>query len=225
MSNITDYNMNNISFLWDLDGTLIDSYKVIASSIEKVLNNKNIFISYEDIRKEVTENAVGHFLEKIAIKYNLSFNELSTESHKLINSRYLEVESIKNAKEILNYLSNQNIKNFIYTHKGKSTFDILNNLNLSKFFTEILTIEDGFKRKPDPEAINYLITKYNMNKNCTYYVGDRKLDIESANNANIKSILYIPENSYVKPTGKENYIIKDLIEIKDILNVSRETSE
>ena len=94
---------------------------------------------------------------------------------------------------------------------------------MSRYFIEILTIEDGFQRKPNPEAINYLISKYNMNRNSTYYVGDRKLDIESANNANIKSILFIPKDSYIKPTKKENYIIEDLIEIKNILNVSRET--
>ena len=214
---------NNICFLWDLDGTLIDSYKVITSSIEIILNNMNICIPYERIRKEVTEHSVGYFLENISSKYKLSLNELTINTHKLINSRFLEVESIENAKEILEYLTFLGIRNFIYTHKGKSTFDILNNLDMSKYFTEILTIEDGFQRKPNPEAINYLISKYNMNKTSTYYVGDRKLDIESANNANIKSILFIPQGSYVKPTKKEDYIIKDLIEIKNILNVSRET--
>lgn len=222
MSNLTNSNMY---FIWDLDGTLIDSYKVIASSIENVLNNRNIYIPYEKIRKEVTEQAVGYFLDKVSSEYGLSYDELTTNTHKLINSRYLEVETIKNAKEILAYLTNLGIKNFIYTHKGESTYDILENLDLIQFFTEILTIEDGFKRKPDPEAINYLIEKHSMNRNFTYYVGDRKLDIECANNANIKSILFIPENSYVKPTCKENYIIKDLLEIKDILNVSRETLE
>ena len=219
MNNFT----NNICFLWDLDGTLIDSYKVISSSIEIILNNMNICIPYERIRKEVTEHSVGYFLENISSKYKLSLNELTTNTHKLINSRFLEVESIENAKEILEYLTFLGIRNFIYTHKGKSTFDILNNLDMSKYFTEILTIEDGFRRKPDPEAINYLISKYNMDKTSTYYVGDRKLDIESANNANIKSILFIPENSYVIPTKKEDYIINNLIEIKNILNVSRET--
>ena len=208
---------NPINFLWDLDGTLIDSYKVIASSIEKVLNKENIFISYEKIRKEITEHAVGYFLEKISVEFNLSLKKITEESHKIINDGYLEVESIQNAKEILVYLYSLGIKNFIYTHKGKSTFDILNNLDMTKYFTEILTIEDGFKRKPDPEAINYLISKFDMHKNNTYYVGDRKLDIESANNAGIKSILFIPEGSYVKPTGKEDFIIKDLIEIKNII--------
>ena len=46
---------NNICFLWDLDGTLIDSYKVIASSIESILNKNNLFISYEDIDRTPVE--------------------------------------------------------------------------------------------------------------------------------------------------------------------------
>ena len=29
--------MKNLNFMWDLDGTLIDSYKVIVSSIKDIL--------------------------------------------------------------------------------------------------------------------------------------------------------------------------------------------
>ena len=53
--------------------------------------------------------------------------------------------------------------------------------------------------------------------NNVFYVGDRDLDIESANNANIKSIFYKPENSYGEPTGEETYIVYDLLEIADLL--------
>ena len=91
------------------------------------------------------------------------------------------------------------------------------NLDMLKYFTKILTIDDGFKRKPDPEAINYLIEEYNLDINNLFYVGDRDLDIESANNANIKSIFYKPENSYGEPTGEETYIVYDLLEIADLL--------
>jgi len=85
-----------------------------------------------------------------------------------------------------------------------------------QYFEEVLTIEDGFKRKPDPEAINYLIKKYIINKNNTYYIGDRHLDIDSANNAGVKSIFFKPEDSFVEPSGREDYVVYDLIEIKDI---------
>ena len=121
------------------------------------------------------------------------------------------------AKEILDILFNKGIQHFIYTHKNVVSFEILKNLDMLKYFTKILTIDDGFKRKPDPEAINYLIEEYKLDKNEVFYVGDRDLDIESANNANIKSIFYKPENSYGEPTGEETYIVYDLLEIADLL--------
>ena len=205
-----------MNFLWDLDGTLIDSYKVIVSSIKDVLKEKNVDIPYEIIKKESTEHSVGEFLSVISQEYSLSFEELEKNCHAHIDGRYLEVEAIKNAKETLDYLSNQGAKHFIYTHKGKSTHDILKNLDMYQYFEEVLTIEDGFKRKPDPEAINYLVDKYHLDKNDTYYVGDRHLDIDSANNAGVHSIFFKPEDSFVEPSGREEYVVYDLIEIKEI---------
>ena len=216
MFHVKHQTLSNTFFIWDLDGTLIDSYKVIVSSIEKVLNDKNVYIPYNIIKKESTEHSVGEFLGKIAPEYSLSFEELERKCHAHIDNRYLEVEAIKNAKEILDYLSSVGAKHLIYTHKGKSTHDILRNLEMDQYFLEVLTIEDGFKRKPDPEAINYFVDKYSIDKEYAYYVGDRHLDIDSANNAGIKSIFFKPEDSFVEPTGRENYIVTDLIEIKNL---------
>ena len=43
------------------------------------------------------------------------------------------------------------------------------------------------------------------------------MDIECANNANIKSILYMPNKSLGLPTNKETYVIKDLLDIENIV--------
>ena len=133
------------------------------SSIEQVIKEKNVYIPYDIIKRKSTERSVGEFLSEIAPIYSLSIEELERNCHAHIDNRYLEVEAIKNAKEILDYLSNEGSKHLIYTHKGKSTHDILKNLDMDKYFEEVLTIEDGFKRKPDPEAINYFIDKYSIN--------------------------------------------------------------
>ena len=80
-----------------------------------------------------------------------------------------------------------------------------------------MTSLHGFERKPSPAGINYFIEKYNLDRNNTYYVGDRPMDILCADNAHIKSIMFIPESSPATPTGKETYIVKDLLQIKDII--------
>lgn len=46
----------------------------------------------------------------------------------------------------------------------------------------------GFERKPHPQGIFYLLEKYHLDRDRTYYIGDRRLDVEVAENAGIKSI-------------------------------------
>ena len=46
--------------------------------------------------------------------------------------------------------------NFIYTHKGITTLEVLKNNGLIDYFDEIITSDNGFKRKPSPEALRYL---------------------------------------------------------------------
>lgn len=205
------------AIIWDLDGTLIDSYEVIVESICDGLKELNIEHNKDYIANYVQTKSVTSYLKEIANKNSLTTDYLFDLYYKYSNKRTLQIKSLPHAKEILDILYNKGIQHFIYTHKNIVTFEILENLDMLKYFTKILTIDDGFKRKPDPEAINYLIEEYNLNTNNIFYVGDRDLDIESANNANIKSIFYKPENSYGEPTGEETYIVYDLLEIADLL--------
>ena len=81
------------------------------------------------------------------------------------------------------------------------------------YFTEVVTALDGFPRKPDPAAILYLLEKYHLSPAASFYVGDRSLDVEAANNAGIGSILFLDPSSPISATGHETYVVKDLLEI------------
>lgn len=205
------------AIIWDLDGTLIDSYEVIVESICDGLKELNIEHDKSYIANYVQTKSVTSYLKEISKKNNYSTEYLFDLYYKYSNARTLQIKFLPNAKEILKLLYKNGIQHFIYTHKNNVTFEILENLDILKYFTKILTIDDGFKRKPDPEAINYLIEEYHLERNEVFYVGDRDLDIESANNANIKSIFYKPENSFGKPTGKETYVVYDLLDIKNLI--------
>ncbi|MFX3708029.1 HAD hydrolase-like protein, partial [Streptococcus suis] len=55
-------------------------------------------------------------------------------------------------------------------------------------FTDIWTSESGLARKPSPEALLFLIEKYGLDKESTYSIGDRLLDVETSINAGIGCI-------------------------------------
>ena len=40
--------------------------------------------------------------------------------------------------------------------------------------------------KPDPEGVDYLVDKYQLDWSETYYIGDRTLDVDLADNAGIR---------------------------------------
>ncbi len=205
------------AIIWDLDGTLIDSYTVIVESICDGLKELNIEYDKSFISNYVQTKSVTSYLNMISNNTGLSTDYLFDLYYEYSNKRTMEIQSLPHAKEILDILYHKDVQHFIYTHKNVVTFEILENLDMLKYFTKILTIDDGFKRKPNPEAINYLIEEYHLDRNEIFYVGDRDLDIESANNANIKSIFYKPENSYGEPTGEETYVIYDLLEISNLI--------
>ena len=85
------------------------------------------------------------------------------------------------------------------------------------YFLEILTSQSGFPRKPDPQALRYLMDKYELDPAATYYVGDRSLDMECAANAGIQGILYLPEDSHSVSADSEAFQVRNLPDILDIL--------
>lgn len=205
------------AIIWDLDGTLLDSYDVIVSGLYGVCKEFGYQGNIEEIRTEAIKHSVSYFIDKIVKEKGLPFEKIKERYSQITDENNDKITLMKHAKEVLEGLKEKNIDSFVLTHRGLSTDFVLNNVGINDFFKEIITSKRGFKRKPDPEGIIYLIEKYNLDKNNTYYVGDRVLDIECANNANIKSILYLPKDGLTIPTGKETYIVSDLLDILKIV--------
>ena len=130
----------------------------------------------------------------------------------------MKIVPIPGAKEILTYLSRRGARCFVFTHRGATSGFILKNTGLYGFFEEIVTGKDGFPRKPDPSAVNYLVEKYGLDRENTYYVGDRAIDVECAKRAGIKSILYLPEYSAASATGDETFTVGALSEVADLFS-------
>ena len=205
------------AFIWDLDGTLLDSYDVIVDSLYQIYKEKGVDIDKEEILKDVISESVSYFVKKTEERFGVPFEELKDRYKIISHNEKDKIKIMPHSIEILKFIKDNHIPNFVFTHRGTTTEYILKKLNIYQYFDEIVTSVHNFKRKPDPEGLNYFIDKYHLDKNETYYVGDRKMDIKCANNAHIKSIMYIPSQSVALPTGEETYVINDLLQIVDII--------
>ena len=183
--------MQKTAFIWDLDGTLLDSYEAILAGIEETYRQFSIPYEKEKVRTFILKYSVQDLLEQVAEERGLDPVKLNQVRAQSLAEKNAQVVLMPGACEVLAWADKQGIQQFVYTHKGDNALTILRDLGLDAYFTEILTSQSGFARKPSPEAATYLIDKYHLNPDRTYYIGDRTLDIEFAQNSGIQSINFL----------------------------------
>ena len=183
--------MQKTAFIWDLDGTLLDSYEAILAGIEETYRQFSIPYNKEEVRTFILKYSVQDLLEQVAEERGLDPVKLNQVRAQSLAEKNAQVVLMPGAREVLAWANQQGIQQFVYTHKGDNALTILRDLGLDVYFTEILTSQSGFARKPSPEAATYLISKYHLKPERTFYIGDRTLDIDFAQNSGIQSINFL----------------------------------
>ena len=183
--------MQETAFIWDLDGTLLDSYEAILAGIEETYRQFSIPYNKEEVRAFILKYSVQDLLEQVAEERGLDPVKLNQVRAQSLAEKNAQVILMPGAREVLAWADKQGIQQFVYTHKGDNALTILRDLGLDVYFTEILTSQSGFARKPSPEAATYLISKYHLKPDRTFYIGDRTLDIEFAQSSSIQSINFL----------------------------------
>ena len=207
--------MQKTAFIWDLDGTLLDSYEAILSGIEETFAQFSIPYDKEQVREFILKFSVQDLLVQVAEERKLDVEVINQVRAQSLAEKNAQVVLMPGARDVLAWADEAGIQQFIYTHKGNNAFTILRDLGLEPCFTEILTSQSGFARKPNPEVATYLLDKYQLNPEKTYYIGDRTLDVEFAQNSKIQSINFL-ESIY-----EGNHRIQALVDISHIFEVER----
>lgn len=161
--------------LWDFDGTLMDTYPAYARTFKQALDVPQ---SEEEIFS-LLKVTFGHAFQ------TLGLSREQIERLRFLERR-LEPEEFKPFPDVEKVLAAAEL-NVIMTHKNREgALKILRAHGLEKYFTEIVTADDGFPLKPDPASYRYLHEKYRLD----LAVGDRELDILPAKAIGIKTCLF-----------------------------------
>ncbi len=203
------------AYIWDLDGTLLDSYGSIVSSLVCVALECSAEDSRETIMRAVKQGSVSGYLRMLSQQSGKDYAALYQLYREVSHGRMDEIGLIPGAVETLKALRNAGARHFVYTHRGGTTGPLLDRLGLTAFFEEIVTFEYGFQPKPSGDGVRYLVDKYALEKAETAYIGDRPLDVACARDAGVQAVLYLPEDSCVELTGMEDRVIRTLKELTE----------
>lgn len=181
--------MNIKNYIWDFDGTLFDTYPVMLAALKQAITKHGI--RYDcDLARFIKEKSIRQFSEQYGTRAFLDdYHQIETELQQS-PIYYPEIPMI--LKRIV-ALGGQH---FVVSHRDDKTYAYLGELRA--LFTEIITSDNHFARKPNPESLCYLIDKYQLDRNETVMIGDRPLDILAGQHAGIKTILFDEANIFSK---------------------------
>ena len=207
--------MTKRAFIWDLDGTLLDSYDAILAGLEETYAYYQLPFDRASIKDYILKYSVQDLLVVVAEEHQLDVTDLNHRRAESLAEKNAQVVLMEGARDVLSWAKDSGIEQFVYTHKGENALVILRDLGLESFFKEILTSQSGFARKPNPEAARYLMKKYGLEPENTYYIGDRSLDIDFARNSQIQSINFLTSDY------EGNHQMKTLRDIPSVLSLEK----
>lgn len=210
--------MTKYNLIWDFDGNLYDTYPVMMNAYKEAMNTLGIELSDSDMQEAYKYCKLFSFkslFEENEKKYNIDEKIANNKYHELERQVQHRPHYFNGADEVLRMVFESGSKNYLLTHRDTTAIGFLEDDGLAQYFTDYVTSENDFKRKPDPESINFFVNKYNMDPKKTFMIGDRDLDLEAGVNAEIKTIYYNVDG--FNDDKHADYSVDKLIDILDIL--------
>ncbi|OWT32822.1 hypothetical protein BGI41_05630 [Methanobrevibacter sp. 87.7] len=210
-------------YIFDFDGTLIDSIEDSMICFNKVLKSFNLpQYKVEDYDKLIYSD-FRNFLDSLIDEYD----ENDTLYNKVIRN-FVEVyyhDEKPNTcvydgiYETLNKLVENNIELAICSNKESF---ILNDL-INKFFSNynfsiISGSIEGIPDKPNPYRLNKIVEKVDYDKEDILYIGDKDTDIEVAENAGL-DIAFVTWGQSNSKDFESDYPLKYVNNPSELLNI------
>ncbi len=204
-------------FLFDFDGTLIDSDPMIEQVFHK------LYLKYKP-NELLTKDKLLSFSgppirETLAKEFPLVNQENIFNEFLALSSKYnaTHVKAYPGVVEFLEYLKNKNVSTALITSKGrKPTMQLLDILGLKTLLDLVITSDDVKNCKPNPEGVLFAMNYFKvLNKKDVIYIGDSEFDYLVSKNAGVDFgyVLYSP-----RKVDKEAIVNVKIKSFKDYLN-------
>ncbi|MCY3627819.1 MAG: phosphoglycolate phosphatase [Gammaproteobacteria bacterium] len=185
------------AYLFDLDGTLIDT----APDLHFALNKTLAKWQHPTATLQLARRWVGHGAK--AMITNALLNESQkTPDEQVVEAMYLDFleyykadianvgQPYPSVRLVIQYLFRRKTRLGVVTNKRFDLTTILfQKLNLSNFFEVIVGGDTLTEQKPSPKPIEYACMKLHSNPSNTLYIGDSRTDVLSARAAGCPVVL------------------------------------
>ncbi|PHS59125.1 MAG: hydrolase [Sulfurimonas sp.] len=174
--------------LFDLDGTLIDSTDAIVSTFHHSFKVHNT----QAVKDEEIKALIGYPLDimyaRLGISEDKVWSFVATYKEEYRKISTIKTDLLQNAVEAVKKASKFATLGIVTTKTGKYSKILMEHFNLMKYFEVLIGREDVNNPKPDAEPILKALENLDTINKDVWMIGDTKLDLIAAQNANVNSI-------------------------------------
>jgi len=174
------------SIVFDLDGTLVDSYEALTTAI----NHTRQSLDQPPVSVEAIRGFVGDGVEKL-LERAVGIHLVNSAVHTTFEQRYDEVccaqsRMLEQVEETLQALDEMNVTMSVCTNKPTGfSRKILDHLGISRHFRAVIGPDLAGTRKPDGRHVLVTIERAGSEPGSTLFVGDMPVDVQAARSAGI----------------------------------------
>ncbi len=179
------------NLLWDVDGTLFDTYPAITYAISKTLGKMGASAALNVI-DGLARQSIDYCLGTLSQRFKLDPDLLRlrfAESYRTIPPANQPL--FPGVREVCEWTHAHGGRNIIVTHRAiSSTRSLLEAHEMTSSFDAIFSVEQGYPRKPDPALLEAAIRQFKLEQAETLMIGDRDLDIQAGRAAGVQTCLF-----------------------------------
>ncbi|MEZ0323449.1 MAG: HAD-IIIA family hydrolase [Hydrogenothermaceae bacterium] len=208
-------------YLFDLDGTILDSKEDIAIAVNYGLKkvglperDSNEIVKYVGYgAKKLIDDLLKEFDEEIKNEVLIHFREFYTQNPVIKSKIYPNVE------DILKKLKDKGKNISVVTNKYEDISKrILEYFKIDRYIDLVVGADTTSEKKPSPKPVFYILEKLNQTKENTILIGDSETDIQTSKNAGIYScfVLHGYGNRELALKLNPDFVIKNFSEFEVI---------
>ncbi len=203
------------NIIWDAGGTLFDTYPAMTQAFLSALGESGIQAPAEWVRG-LAQVSQRHCAETLAAAYHLDYDNLWQRYKVYLASAPPEQQPpFPGAREVCQWIGAHGGKNLMATHRARElTEKLLGAHGLTSLFSGVVTIFDGYPRKPDPAMLLALAEQHRLARGETLAVGDREIDLQAGRAAGMLTCLFRGAEA-----AEADFKIQEYRQLEDLLSL------
>jgi HAD superfamily hydrolase (TIGR01509 family) len=209
--------------LFDVDGTLTNSIEAYYHVFRKVTRRFGIKIRREDVLEPMATGSLiwNRIIPEDSPDRDEKIKRLMNAIPEIYQEVFQHVLPFPGVESVLEKLDERKVKLGVLTSSRETAVRPLYQHSLSHYFEVIMTREEGFSLKPEPDGILECLRRMKVQPDHAITIGDTPLDIRAGKAAGALTIGVLSGigNQEQLEAEAPTAIIKDISQLLSLLNL------